>query len=116
MKSILENISAMEILDSRGNPTLRVFVETEDGTKASASVPSGASTGKREAVELRDNDPQRYGGRGVRHAIESVSHIILPRLKGMDVYAQAEIDQAMIDVDGTSNKWTCFGKVESSLL
>jgi hypothetical protein len=104
MKSILENISAMEILDSRGNPTLRVFVETEDGTKASASVPSGASTGKREAVELRDNDPQRYGGRGVRHAIENVARIILPKLKGMDVSKQADIDQAMIDLDGTPNK------------
>ncbi len=104
MKSILENISAMEILDSRGNPTLRVFVETEDGTKASASVPSGASTGKRESVELRDNDPQRYGGRGVRHVIENVTRIILPKLKGMDVSKQADIDQAMIDLDGTPNK------------
>jgi enolase len=104
MKSILENISAMEILDSRGNPTLRVFVETMDGVKASASVPSGASTGKREAIELRDNDPQRYGGRGVRHAIENVTRIILPKLKGMDVSEQAEIDQTMKDLDGTPNK------------
>ena len=104
MKSTIEDISAMEILDSRGNPTLRVFVETKDGLRASASVPSGASTGKREAVELRDNDPKRYSGLGVRSAIENVSRLFLPKLKGMDVSRQAEIDRTMIDLDRTPDK------------
>jgi enolase len=97
-------IRALEILDSRGNPTIRVFVSLDNGIKASASVPSGASTGEHEAVELRDGDKRRYGGKGVLMAVENVNTIIAPQLLGMDPTQQAEIDQFMIDMSGTSNK------------
>ena len=102
--SILSSITAHEILDSRGNPTLRVHVRLDDGTKVSASVPSGASTGENEAVELRDGDKARYGGKGVRNAVANVNTVIAPALIGMDPSHQGEIDGLMIALDGTPNK------------
>jgi enolase len=104
MNRHIRSIHALEILDSRGEPTLRVFVTLEDGTCASASVPSGASTGAYEAVELRDGDMKRYGGRGVRKAVANVKMIIAPTLAGMDPERQAEIDRVLIDLDGLPNK------------
>jgi enolase len=100
----IENIFADEILDSRGNPTVRVSVELSDGTFASANVPSGASTGEREALELRDGDENRYGGKGVLKACENVNSIIANELIGMSPFDQAEIDNTMIELDGTENK------------
>ena len=102
--TIIKNVKALEILDSRGNPTVRVFVELEDGTKVSASVPSGASTGEYEAVELRDGDMKRYAGKGVLKAVENVNKQIAPLVIGMDATQQAKIDYAMIELDGTNNK------------
>ncbi len=104
MRHAIKSIDAMEILDSRGNPTVRVFVELVDGTVAQASVPSGASTGENEAVELRDGDPKRYGGLGVLQATANVRERIAPALLGKDATRQAEIDRLMIDMDGTPNK------------
>lgn len=104
MNDKITNIQAMEILDSRGNPTVRVFVELADGTTASASVPSGASTGENEALELRDGDKKRYAGKGVLKAVDNVSKLILPALAGIQAHRQVEIDQLMIDLDGTDNK------------
>ncbi len=97
-------VKALEILDSRGNPTVRVFVELDNGVRASASVPSGASTGENEAVELRDEEKNRYGGKGVRKAVANVEEHIAPRVVGMDPTQQAELDVAMIELDGTPNK------------
>ncbi len=97
-------VEAMEILDSRGNPTVRVFLELKGGVRASASVPSGASTGENEALELRDNDPGRYGGKGVLEAVARVEKIIAPALLGQDVRRQALLDRMMIDLDGTGTK------------
>jgi len=94
----------MEILDSRGNPTLRAYITLENGISANASVPSGASTGENEACELRDGDPKRYGGKGVRKAVGHVNEVIGPRLIGMDPSRQAEIDRLMIRLDDTPNK------------
>jgi enolase len=104
MRPSIAAIDALEILDSRGNPTLRVYVTLADGTRGVASVPSGASTGENEAVELRDGDPARYGGKGVRKAVGHVKEALAPRLLGMDPGRQAEIDRLMIDLDGTPNK------------
>ncbi|HFB53379.1 MAG TPA: phosphopyruvate hydratase [Sulfurimonas autotrophica] len=100
----IKNVKALEILDSRGNPTVRVLMELEDGTKVSASVPSGASTGEYEAVELRDGDASRYGGKGVLNAVANVNDKIAPLVIGMDAKEQAKIDKAMIALDGTENK------------
>lgn len=100
----IKNIHGMEILDSRGNPTVRTFVELENGVTSVASVPSGASTGENEAVELRDGDVNRYGGKGVLQAVKNVNEILGPALKGMDASQQSVIDQTMIDLDGTQNK------------
>jgi enolase len=94
----------MEILDSRGNPTLRAFVTLDNGITASASVPSGASTGENEAVELRDGDKKRYGGKGVLKAVKNVNDLIAPKIVGMNPAEQAHIDRAMIELDGTPNK------------
>ena len=102
--SKIESVRAMEILDSRGNPTVRAFVELDDGFEVSASVPSGASTGEHEAVELRDGDRQRYGGKGVLQAVANVNETIGPQLLGMEASRQAEIDCLMIELDGTPNK------------
>jgi enolase len=104
MNGRIASVSAIEILDSRGNPTLRVFVELRGGVRASASVPSGASTGAHEALELRDGDPKRYGGKGVRHAIANVTDIIAPKLVGFTATRQREIDGLLIDLDGTKDK------------
>lgn len=98
------DIFAREILDSRGNPTLEVDVELEDGIRASAAVPSGASTGEREAVELRDGDKTRYGGKGVLNAVENVNDLLADELIGWDATDQVGIDQFMIELDGTPNK------------
>jgi enolase len=104
MKPCIQSIDALEILDSRGNPTVRVNVHLDNGICATSSVPSGASTGENEAVELRDDDPKRYGGKGVRKAVDNVNQRIAPLLKGRDPRAQAELDLAMIELDGTPNK------------
>jgi len=104
MKREIKSINALEILDSRGNPTLRVFVTLDSGVIAPASVPSGASTGDNEAIELRDGDKHRYGGKGVQKAVANVNDIIAPKLIGMNPVFQAEIDNLMIELDGTSNK------------
>ncbi len=104
MKIRIDTIDALEILDSRGNPTVRVNVHLDNGIVGTASVPSGASTGENEAVELRDGDQSRYGGKGVRHAVENLEKILAPGLKGMDPRRQAEIDERMIELDGTENK------------
>lgn len=102
--SIIVDVYAREVLDSRANPTIEVEVILEDGTMGRAIVPSGASTGAHEAVELRDNDPKRYGGKGVLKAVENVNEIIAPELIGMDVTHQIDIDSLMIELDGTPNK------------
>lgn len=104
MKRRIAAVSALEILDSRGNPTVRVHVTLDNGIKASASVPSGASTGENEALELRDGDKRRYGGKGVLKAVANVNDIIAPKLLGLDPARQAEIDRMMIDLDGTPTK------------
>ena len=104
MNRQIASIRAMEILDSRGNPTLRAFVTLNDGTRAAASVPSGASTGENEAVELRDGNSKRYGGKGVLKAVAHVNDTIAPKLRGLDPSHQREIDRLMIDLDGTANK------------
>jgi enolase len=104
MKIRIDAIDALEILDSRGNPTVRVNVHLDDGTVDTASVPSGASTGENEAVELRDGEKNRYGGKGVRKAIKNIDKVLAPGLKGMDPRRQAEIDYRMIELDGTENK------------
>jgi enolase len=102
----IESITALEILDSRGNPTVRVRAELDDGCHGTPSVPSGASTGEFEALELRDGDRQRYGGKGVRKAVAGVCDVIGPKLVGMDPSRQAEIDRVMLDLDGTDSKST----------
>jgi enolase len=99
-------VKALEILDSRGNPTVRVMVTLDNGITGKASVPSGASTGENEALELRDGDAKRYGGKGVLKAVANVQEKIAPKLIGMEVYHQAEIDRLMLDLDGTANKAT----------
>jgi enolase len=98
------DIAAREILDSRGNPTVEVDVTLEDGSMGRAAVPSGASTGKHEAVELRDGDAERYAGKGVQRAVEAVNRDIFEALGGMDAEEQVEIDEIMIELDGTPNK------------
>ena len=97
-------VGAWEILDSRGNPTLAVAVELTDGARATAMVPSGASTGRHEAVDLRDGDPQRYRGLGVRKAVANVNDLIGPALRGLDVTEQAVADRRMIELDSTPDK------------
>jgi len=104
MKTLIRKIEAIEILDSRGNPTVRAYVELNDGTKSTASVPSGASTGENEAIELRDNDKARYAGKGVLKAVKNIKEIIGPELIGLDAINQMQIDKLMIDLDGTNNK------------
>jgi enolase len=100
----IASVRALEILDSRGNPTLRAYVSLDNGVTATASVPSGASTGENEAVELRDGDQKRYGGKGVLQAVENVNAVIAPRLIGYDPVLQDEIDNLMMELDGTPNK------------
>lgn len=100
----IEKVHAREILDSRGNPTVEVEVTLDNGVMGRASVPSGASTGENEALELRDGDKKCFCGKGVLKAVANVNNIIAPALKGMDVTAQRAIDQKMIDLDGTPTK------------
>jgi enolase len=98
------DIVAREILDSRGNPTVEVDVVLEDGSMGRAAVPSGASTGAHEAVELRDGDKSRYGGKGVTRAVEAVTRDIFDTISGFEAEEQIKIDEAMIALDGTPNK------------
>src|SRR5205085_8630701 len=102
--SYIAEVFARQILDSRGNPTIEVDVITDDGALGRAAVPSGASTGIHEAVELRDDDKKLYGGKGVLKAVENVAKTIAPELLGYDVADQTGIDQLMIELDGTENK------------
>jgi enolase len=100
----IEKIHAREILDSRGNPTVEVEVTLENGVMGRASVPSGASTGENEALELRDSDKQRFGGKGVLKAVDNVNKVIAPALEGDEVFNQRALDEKMIDLDGTPTK------------
>jgi enolase len=100
----IASVRAREILDSRGNPTVEVEVELENGAMGRAAVPSGASTGVHEAVELRDQEPKRYGGKGVRKAVANVEEVLAPAVLGMDALDQAAVDQRLIGADGTPNK------------
>src|SRR6059036_2391738 len=100
----IEAVVAREILDSRGNPTVEVEVGLDDGTTARAAVPSGASTGAFEAVERRDGDKGRYGGKGVEQAVDAVVDQLGPALVGYEATEQRLVDQAMLDLDGTDNK------------
>src|SRR4026207_2060660 len=102
--SWIEHVQAREILDSRGNPTVEAEVVLADGVIGRASVPSGASTGENEAVELRDGDKKRYGGKGGLKAVQNVNEVIAPALQGFDALDQAEVDRALLDLDGTPNK------------
>jgi enolase len=102
--TIIANVLGREVLDSRGNPTVEVEVWLEDGTVARAIVPSGASTGEHEAVELRDGDKKRYGGKGVLQAVDNVNETIADALLGWDATEQKAIDDMLIELDGTPNK------------
>src|SRR6201995_2718912 len=102
--SYISDIHARQILDSRGNPTVEVDVVTEDGQMGRAAVPSGASTGIHEAVELRDGDKSIYGGKGVLKAVDNVNDIIADQLIGFPVNEQASLDARLIDLDGTGDK------------
>jgi enolase len=104
MTARIASVDALEILDSRGNPTVRVVIELDDGGRVQASVPSGASTGEHEAIELRDGDGKRYGGKGTLRAVENVRRSIGPKIVGLDPTYQAEIDRRLIDLDGTDDK------------
>lgn len=104
MNTNIKAIHAREILDSRGNPTVEVEVTLEGGIQSRAAVPSGASTGSKEAVELRDQDPKRFGGQGVLTAVNNIKETIAPALIGLEVTQQALIDQTALELDGTSNK------------
>jgi len=102
--SHIVDIRAREILDSRGNPTVEADVFLDDGTIGRAAVPSGASTGEHEAIELRDGDSERYGGKGVRQAVRNIEESIKPALQGCEITDQLGIDSAMLELDGTPNK------------
>jgi enolase len=102
--SAITALYAREVLDSRGNPTVEAEVQLESGSWGRAAVPSGASTGKREAIELRDGDGARYRGKGVRQAVRNIEETIAPEVEGMDASEQAAVDQALLELDGTPNK------------
>jgi enolase len=102
--SEIADIYARQVLDSRGNPTVEVDVYLESGAFGRAAVPSGASTGKREALEIRDGDKKRYLGKGVTRAVDAVNDKIAPALIAYEALAQSEVDQVMIELDGTENK------------
>ncbi len=104
--SLIDSVRAREILDSRGDPTIEVDVWLDDGAFGRAAVPSGASTGEHEALELRDGEPARFGGKGVLTAVANVHDAIAPELAGMDAYAQRSIDRALVDLDGSDDKST----------
>src|SRR5437660_8121566 len=103
-KTSIHNIIGREILDSRGNPTIEVDVRLEDGALGRAAVPSGASTGEHEALELRDGDKRRFLGKGVTKAVKNVTAQILPALRGIDALDQLTVDQTMLELDGTETK------------
>src|SRR5438874_3635349 len=103
-KTSIHNIIGRQILDSRGNPTIEVDVRLEDGTLGRAEVPSGASTGAHEALELRDGDAHQFGGKGVLTAVRNVTERIAPALRGRSVFDQAAIDADLLALDGTDNK------------
>ncbi|MBQ1579895.1 MAG: phosphopyruvate hydratase, partial [Firmicutes bacterium] len=100
----IDEVYAREVLDSRGNPTVEVELWLDDDTMGRAIVPSGASTGVHEAVELRDGDKKRYGGKGVQKAVDNVNDIIAPAIVGMDVMDQPALDALLLELDGTENK------------
>ena len=102
--SIIVDVNAREVLDSRGNPTVEVEVFLEDGTMGRVIIPSGASTGAHEAVELRDGDKDRYLGKGTLKAVTNVLTVIAPAVTGMSVFEQALLDKTLIELDGTPNK------------
>jgi enolase len=102
--SLIDSVRAREVLDSRGNPTVEVDVWLDDGAFGRAAVPSGASTGEYEALELRDGDPRRYGGKGVLRAVVNVHDAIAPAIAGLDAYEQRSLDAALLDLDGTDDK------------
>src|SRR5947208_1455199 len=102
--TLIDQVHGREILDSRGNPTVEVDVLLADGTLGRAAVPSGASTGSHEAVELRDGDEDRFGGRGVRRAVRAVTEKIAAEIEGTDALDQRGIDRALADLDGSPNK------------
>jgi len=102
--SQIEVVHAREILDSRGNPTVEVVVTLEDGSLGQAAVPSGASTGAHEAIELRDGDKKRYLGKGVLKAVENINETIAAEIEGMDALDQVSLDQRLLELDGTHNK------------
>jgi len=102
--TMIVDVHGREVLDSRGNPTVEVEVLLESGAEGRAIVPSGASTGTREAVELRDGDPKRYLGKGVTKAVRNVNRVIAPKLIGYDATEQVLVDRMLIDLDGTGNK------------
>jgi len=102
--SWIEEVVAREILDSRGNPTVEAEVTLAGGEIGRAAVPSGASTGENEAVELRDGDKKRYGGKGVLKAVKNVNDVIAPAVQGLDALDQAEVDQVLLELDGTKTK------------
>src|SRR6266571_2283201 len=104
MNTTIADIQAREILDSRGNPTIEADVILANGVQGRAAVPSGASTGKHEALELRDGDKKRYGGKGVSKAVKNVTQRILPTLRGIDAVDQLTVDRVMLELDGTENK------------
>ena len=104
MKITIEKVTGREIIDSRGNPTVEAQIFLSDGTTAKASVPSGASTGAYEAIELRDNDKSRYMGKGVKKAVDNINKIIAPALIDDSPFDQCAIDQKMIELDATENK------------
>ena len=114
----IQSLKAREILDSRGNPTVEADLITSDGQLFRASVPSGASTGVYEALELRDKDPKRYLGKGVSKAVNNIHTILAPALKGMDVTQQEKIDRKMVEeLDGTQNEWGwCKEKVGANAI
>ena len=102
--SAIEAVAAREILDSRGNPTIEVDVLLADGAFGRAAVPSGASTGEHEALELRDGDPKRFGGKGVLQAVGNVTDVIAPALAGTDALDQREVDRLLLELDGTADR------------
>jgi enolase len=104
LSTVIRRLRALEILDSRGNPTVAVEAELSGGVRAWAQVPSGASTGRHEAVELRDHDARRYRGKGVRRAVSNVNEVLSPRLEGLEASDQAAIDRRMVEIDGTPDK------------
>ncbi len=104
MSTLIEDVLAREVLDSRGNPTVEVEVFLDGGAVGAAIVPSGASTGAHEAVELRDGDAERYGGKGVLQAVRNVNETIRPEVIGSDAVDQVTLDRLLIALDGTENK------------